>query len=163
MADKSESRISKLGLIFFELTWRGRVTSKVAYSLVVVFEITRSSQNCWINRKIWKIVVSIKILNVASYRVWSHISQNPLHCTALKWTLSKKVINGFFMQQHTLTSIALKLEKGFYVGRLGKKTPFPFNSSNRVCVYLKFLGKLTFSVQVRQLVRVCPNIGCAIL
>ena len=67
------------------------------------------------------------------------------------------------MQQHTLTSIALKLEKGFYVGRLGKKTPFPFNSSNRVCVYLKFLGKLTFSVQVRQLVRVCPNIGCAIL
>ena len=25
------------------------------------------------------------------------------------------------MQQHTRTSIALKLEKGFYVGRLGKK------------------------------------------
>ena len=68
------------------------------------------------------------------------------------------------MQQHTLTSIALKLEKGFYVGRLGTKHRFLLiQATESVCVYLKFLGKLTFSVQVRQLVRVCPNIGCAIL
>ena len=76
---------------------------------------------------------------VLKFQKWLHTGLDPIFqrtlYTALKWTLSKKVINGFFMQQHRLTSIALKHEKGFYVGRLGKKHRFLLiQATESVCV-----------------------------